>query len=125
MGVPRDDLLLMMRALKRGFADLKAIRKALDRQVSKPISFLEALHLSAAELDALRADTALPDSVQDRPLLDSLQKTLIDGEQMTPAEWEKFSASLAKTSQRHWGPLPVPQEFDGYTLQWELARRER
>jgi hypothetical protein len=26
---------------------------------------------------------------------------------------------------RHYGPLSVPQEFDGYTLQWELARRER
>jgi cytochrome c-type biogenesis protein CcmH/NrfG len=125
MGVPREDLLLMMRALKRGFADLKGIRKALDRQVSKPISLLEALHLSTAEADALRADSAIPDAVQDRPLLDSLQKLLIDAEQMTSAEWEKFAASFARPTQRHFGPLSVPQEFDGYTLQWELARRER
>jgi len=125
MGVPREDLLLMMRALKRGFADVKAIRKALDRQVSKPISLLEALHLPATEADALRADTAIPDAVLDRPLLDSLQKVLVDGEQVTPAEWEKFMASFARHTARHYGPLPVPQEFDGYTLQWELARRER
>jgi hypothetical protein len=125
MGVPREDLLLMMRALKRGFADVKAIRKALDRQVSKPISFLEALHLPATEADALRADATIPDAVLDRPLLDSLQKVLVDAEQVTSAEWEKFVASFARPSARHYGPLPVPQEFDGYTLQWELARRER
>jgi tetratricopeptide (TPR) repeat protein len=125
MGVPREDLLLMMRALKRGFADLKAIRKALDRQVSKPISLLEALHLPSAQADALRADSTIPDAVQDRPVLDPLQKLLLEEEQVTPAEWEKFVASFARATARHWGPLPVPQEFDGYTLQWELARRER
>src|SRR6185503_21231622 len=114
-----------IRALRRGFADPKAIRKALDRQVSKPISLLEALHLPAAEADALRADASLPDVLQDRPLLDSLQKVLLDAEQETSAEWEKFIASIAKPSTRNWGPLPVPQEFDGFTLQWELARRER
>src|SRR5262245_19035542 len=125
MGVPREDLLLMMRALKRGFADLKAIRKALDRQVSKPISLLEALHLPASQVESLRGDSSIPDAVQDRPLLDSLQKLLVEAEQITAAEWEKFAASFAKPSARHFGPLPVPQEFDGYTLQWELARRER
>ena len=125
MGVPREDLLLMIRALKRGFADPKAIRKALDRQVSKPIGLLEALHLPESEADALRADSTIPDAVLDRPLLDSLQKLLIEGEQIGSAEWEKFLGSFAKVSARHWGPLSVPQEFDGYTLQWELARRER
>src|SRR5262245_13329651 len=125
MGVPREDLLLMMRALKRGFADPKAIRKALDRQVSKPISLLEALHLPPAQAEALRADSTPPDPMQDRPLLDALQKVLVEAEQMTSAEWEKFAASLSRPTQRHWGPLPVPQEFDGFTLQWELARRER
>src|SRR6185436_6855337 len=109
MGVPREDLLLMIRALKRGFADPKAIRKALDRQVSKPISFLEALHLPAAQVEALRADTSTPDVLQDRPLLDSLQKLLLDADQETSAEWEKFIASLSKPSARHYGPLPVPQ----------------
>lgn len=125
MGVPREDLLLMMRALKRGFADPKAIRKALDRQVSKPISLLEALHLPGAQAEALRADATPPDPLQDRSFLDALQKVLVDAEQMTSAEWEKFAASLSRPSQRHYGPLPVPQEFDGFTLQWELARRER
>jgi tetratricopeptide (TPR) repeat protein len=125
MGVPREDLLLMMRALKRGFADPKAIRKALDRQVSKPISFLVALHLPAAQADALRADSTIPDAALDRPLLDTLQKLLLEEEQVSSADWEKFVASLARPSARHWGPLPVPQEFDGYTLQWELGRRER
>jgi tetratricopeptide (TPR) repeat protein len=125
MGVPREDLLLMIRALKRGFADPKGIRKALDRQVSKPISLLEALHLPAAEADALRQDASLPDILQDRALLDSLKKLLVDAEQETSVEWEKFVATLARPTTRHWGPLPVPQEFDGFTLQWELARRER
>jgi hypothetical protein len=125
MGVPREDLLLMMRALKRGFADLKGIRKALDRQVSKPIALLEALHLPPAEADALRADATVPDALKDRPLLDSLQKQLVDAEHLTSAEWEKFAASFARPTTRHFGPLCVPQEFDGYTLQWELARRER
>jgi len=125
MGVPREDLLLMMRALKRGFADPKAIRKALDRQVSKPISFLEALHLPAAQVEALKADTTPPDPLQDRPLLDALQKVLVEAEQMSSAELEKFAASLSRPTQRHFGPLSVPQEFDGFTLQWELARRER
>jgi tetratricopeptide (TPR) repeat protein len=125
MGVPREDLLLMIRALKRGFADPKAIRKALDRQVSKPISLLEALHLPAAEADALRGDSSLPNVLQDRPLLDSLKKLLLEAEQESSAEWEKFIASIARPTARNWGPLPVPQEFDGFTLQWELARRER
>ena len=65
MGVPREDLLLMTRALKRGFVDHKAIRKALDRQVSKPISFLEALRAAgmsvslAEDLDAVAALSAV------------------------------------------------------------------
>jgi serine/threonine protein kinase len=126
MGVPREDLLLMMRSLKRGFADLKAIRKALDRQLSRPIGLLEALHLPAASADALRADTSLPDPTEDRATLESLHQMLLDGDQLTAAEWEKFIASLSRpTARRGWPPLPVPQEFDGYTLQWELARRER
>lgn len=126
MGVPREDLLLMMRALKRGVADLKAIRRALDRQISRPISLLEALHLPSAQSEALRADATLPDLTADRPVLDSLHAMLIEGEQLTSAEWEKFSASLFRpTVRRGYAPLPVPQEFDGYTLQWELARRER
>src|SRR5689334_579904 len=114
MGVPREDLLLMIRALKRGFADSKAIRKALDRQVSRPISLLEALHLPAADADALKADHSVPDAVQDRSLLDALQKQLVDSEQITSAEWEKFAATLTRPGVRHYGPLPVPQEFDGY-----------
>src|SRR5437764_1578181 len=126
MGVPREDLLLMMRALKRGVADLKSIRKALDRQTSKPISFLEALHLPTAQADALKADEALPDPGADRALLDSLHTMLIEGEQLTSAEWEKFAASLSRpTVRKGYAALPVPHEFDGYTLQWELARRER
>jgi serine/threonine protein kinase len=126
MGVPREDLLLMTRALKRGLADLKAIRKALDRQVSKPISFLEALHLPAPQAEVLKADAALPDPGEDRALLDSLHTMLIEGEQLTSAEWEKFHSSLSRpTVRRGYAALPVPQEFDGYTLQWELARRER
>lgn len=125
MGVPREDLLLMMRALKRGFADAKAIRKALDRQVSKPISLLEALHFSAEQASALRADSTIPDLVGDRPVLDALEKMLVQAEQLSPVEWERFIASLARPTLRQWGPLPVPQEFGGYTLQWELARRER
>lgn len=126
MGVPREDLLLMTRALKRGLADLKSIRKALDRQVSKPISLLEALHLPAASVQALQADTSLPDPLEDRPQLEALHQMLLDGEQLTSAEWEKYVASLTRpTTRRGWAALPVPQEFDGYTLQWELARRER
>jgi tetratricopeptide (TPR) repeat protein len=116
----------MMRALKRGVADLKSIRKALDRQVSRPISFLEALHLPTAQADALKADAALPDPGEDRALLDSLHTMLIEGEQLTSAEWEKFAGSLSRpTVRKGYAALPVPQEFDGYTLQWELARRER
>jgi hypothetical protein len=126
MGVPREDLLLMTRALKTGVADLKAIRKALDRQVSKPISFLEALHLPPAQAEALKAEGAPPDPAEDRSLLDALQTMLIEGEHLTSAEWEKFSVSLSRpTVRRGYAALPVPQEFDGYTLQWELARRER
>lgn len=126
MGVPREDLLLMMRALKRGLADQKAIRKALDRQLSRPISLLEALHLPAASEDALKADTTLPDPALDRTLLDALHQALRDGDHLSGADWEKFIASLSRpTARRGWAPLPVPQEFDGYTLQWELARRER
>ena len=40
MGVSREELLLLVRALKRGFADLKAIRKALERR--PPGALLEA-----------------------------------------------------------------------------------
>src|SRR5438045_3808762 len=120
MGVPREDLLLMLRALKRGFADLKAIRKALDRQVSRPIGFLEALHLPGSSADALKADSSLADPTEDRVQLESLHQMLLESEQLTAAEWEKFIASLLRpTVRRGWGPLPVPQEFDGYTLQWE------
>lgn len=126
MGVPREDLLLMTRALKRGLADVKAIRKALDRQVSKPISLLEALHLGGAEAQALRGDPALPDPLQDRANLEALHAMLLDGEHLTASEWEKFMASLTRPSQRQgWAALAVPQDFDGYSLQWELARRER
>src|SRR5437016_9709395 len=126
MGVPREDLLQMTRALKRGLADVKAIRKALDRQVSKPISFLEALHLDATEAQALRGDSTTPDPLQDRPLLESLHTMLLEGEHLTSSEWEKFMASLTRPTHRlGYPPLPVPQEFGGYALQWELARRER
>jgi hypothetical protein len=126
MGVPREDLLLMMRALKRGLADLKAIRKALLRQVSKPIGLMEALHLPASAEEALKAETALPDPTEDRALLDSLRELLRGEDQLSEADWEKFIASLSRpTARKGWPPLPVPQEFDGYTLQWELARRER
>jgi hypothetical protein len=86
MAVPREDLLLMTRALKRGLADLKAIRKALDRQVSKPISFLEALHLDAAETQSLRGDSTMPDPQQDRPILDSLHTMLLESEHLTAPE---------------------------------------
>ncbi|HVR82923.1 MAG TPA: hypothetical protein VMU54_01345 [Planctomycetota bacterium] len=126
MGVPREDLLLMTRALKRGLADQKAIRKALDRQASRPIGLLEALNLPIASVDALNADSSLVDPTEDRALLASLHELLLEEEQLTAAEWEKFIASLSRpTTRRGWDPLPVPQEFDGYTLQWELARRER
>jgi serine/threonine protein kinase len=126
MGVPREDLLLMMRALKRGSVDLKTIRRALDRQTSRPIGLLEALNLPSAAADALRADSSLPDPVEDRALLDSLRGTLVEAEHLTGADWEKFIASISRPTQRRgWASLPIPQEFDGYTLQWELARRER
>jgi tetratricopeptide (TPR) repeat protein len=126
MGVPRDDLLLMMRALKRGFADTKALRKALDRQLSKPISLLDALHLPASEAGSLRADPWTPDAVKDRALLEPLRDLLVEHEDLTAADWEKFVATLVRATERHaWPPLPAPREFDGYTLQWELARRER
>jgi serine/threonine protein kinase len=126
MGVPREDLLLMTRALKRGLADVKAIRKALDRQVSKPISFLQALHLGEGEVQALKADATLPDPIQDRGSLEALHAMLLDGEHLTPSEWEKFLASLTRPVHRHeYAALSMPQEFDGYALQWELARRER
>ncbi len=126
MGVPRDDLLLMTRALKRGFADLRAIRRALDRQLFKPVTLIEALHLGPAEAESLRADRTLLDPVQDRPLLDGLREMLTAGEHLSPADWEKFAGSLARAPGRQgFGPLELPQRFDGYTLQWELARRER
>src|SRR5258708_12163899 len=103
MGVPREDLLLMMRALKRGLADLKAIRKALDRQVSRPISLLEALHLPGASVDALRADSSLIDPVEDRAALESLHQLLLEAEALTPTEWERFIASLSRpTARRGW-----------------------
>jgi tetratricopeptide (TPR) repeat protein len=126
MAVPREDLLLMTRALKRGLADVKAIRKALDRQVSKPVGFLEALHLGATEVQTLRGDTSLPDPASDRAQLDLLRSMLLDTEHLSPAEWERFIASLTRPSQRAgYAALPVPHEFGGYSLQWELARRER
>src|SRR4051794_36630766 len=110
MGVPREDLLLMMRALKRGVADLKSIRKALDRQVSRPISLLEALHLPGPQADVLKADTSLPDPGEDRALLDSLHSMLIEGEQLSSAEWEKFAASISRpTVRKGYAALPVPQ----------------
>jgi serine/threonine protein kinase len=116
----------MTRALQRGFVDLKAIRKALDRQASRPIGLLEALQLPASSADALTADSTLADPTEDRALLDSLHQLLREEEQLTAAEWEKFIASLSRpTVRRGWASLPVPHEFDGYTLQWELARRER
>ncbi len=126
MGVPRDDLLLMVRALKRGIADVKAVRKALDRQVSRPITLLEALHLGDAEAQALRADASMPDPLADRRILDGLCSMLLEGEYLAPPEWEKFAASLTRPAQRPGYPaLPVPQEFDGFTVPWELGRRER
>jgi tetratricopeptide (TPR) repeat protein len=126
MGVPREDLLLMTRALKRGYCDVKSIRRALERQISKPITFLEALHLSPGEGEALRSDLAMPDPVQDSPVLDSLRVMLLEGEHLEASDWEKFIASLTRPTQRHgYPPLQIPQEFEGFTLQWELSRRER
>lgn len=124
MGLPREDLLLMLRALKRGVADLKGIRKALDRRASKPISLLEALHLSAPA--PLAADAWVPDPAADRGTLDSLRDLLIEAGELKAAEWERFVASLARGHARiEHPPLTVPVEFDGYVLQWEVARRER
>ena len=77
----------MTRALKRGFADLKAIRKALDRQVSRPVALIEALRLPADQADALRADASPPDPAADRPLLESLHQMLLEGEHLGPGEW--------------------------------------
>lgn len=126
MGVPRDELLLMVRALKRGIIDPKSIRKALHRQISRPVTLLEALHLPAADQEALRADESIPDASRDRDLLDTLRETLVSGEHVTPSDWEKFLASLSRPTGRAGYPgVDVPREFDGITLQWELARRER
>src|SRR5258706_367782 len=46
MGVPREDLLLMTRALKSGLAHPKAIRTALDRPRAKPTPLLCGPRLS-------------------------------------------------------------------------------
>ncbi|HYE99600.1 MAG TPA: hypothetical protein VEJ18_11850, partial [Planctomycetota bacterium] len=126
MGVPRDELLLMLRALRRGTADLKAVRKALDRMAARPVGLLEALHLPADQVEILRKDASMPDPTADRALLDGLREALIASEQMTAAEWEKFQATLARPTHRMSNPpLAVPSEFDGLSIQWEVVRRER
>ena len=126
MGVPRDELLLMLRALKRGTADLKSIRKALDRMAARPVGLLEALHLPAADIEALRKDEGMPDPVADRANLDGLRQALLASEQMTAAEWEKFQGTLARPTHRMSAPpLAVPSEFDGLSIQWEIVRRDR
>ncbi|HEX7897087.1 MAG TPA: hypothetical protein VF950_04975 [Planctomycetota bacterium] len=124
MGLPREDLLLLTRALKRGTLDLKGIRKALDRRASKPISLLEALH--APDAPSLLRETWTPDPAADRALLDSLRDLLLETGELKAFEWDKFLASLSGKGHRvEYPPLAVPMEFEGYTLQWEVARRER
>ena len=125
MGVPREDLLLMLRAMKRGAADSKALHKALDRMASRPIGIEEALHLDAATVKSLRNDTWSPDPQADRALLDELRRMLLDAGTLDKAEWERVVGSLVRSTVRvaH-PPLQVPTDFDGYTLQWEIARRE-
>lgn len=126
MSLAREDVLVMIRALKRGWVDARGIHKALERQVRKPVSFLEALHLPAEQGEALRTDGSVPDPVADRAVLDQLRTALLSSGEESPGDWEKFVASLTRPPQRtgH-AALPVPQEFDGLTLKWELARRER
>jgi tetratricopeptide (TPR) repeat protein len=125
MGVPREDLLLMLRAMKRGAADLKALRRALDRMSSRPLPLDEALHLDPDAAKALRNDTWSPDPQADRALLDELRRLLLDAGALSEAEWDRAAGSLVRSTVRiaH-PPLPVPTDFDGYTLQWEIARRE-
>ncbi len=124
MGVSREELLLLVRALKRGFADLKAIRKALERR--PPGALLEALRLKPALKEALRTDPSAPDPEKDRGILEPLREALIQAGYATPAEWEGFAASFVRAGERPAYPgIAVPREFDGFTLQWELARRER
>jgi hypothetical protein len=124
MGLPREDLLLLTRALKRGTLDLKGVRKALDRRASKPITLLEALHVSDPQ--ALLREPWTPDPAADRHLLDSLRDLLIETDEIKTFEWDKFLASLSGRGHRvEHPPLAVPMEFEGFTLQWEVARRER
>lgn len=124
MGLLREDLLLLTRALKRGTLDLKGIRKALDRRASKPISLLEALHVPNPE--ALLRETWIPDPSADRATLDPLRDLLLETGELKAFEWDKFLSSLtSKTRRLDFPPLAVPNEFDGYMLQWEVARRER
>lgn len=122
--MPREDLLLLTRALKRGALDLKGIRKALERRASKPIGLLDALHVEHP--DVLLKDSWSPDVVADRALLDSLRDVLLESGELKSFDWDKFISSIASKTQRlGFPPLAVPMEFDGYTLSWEVARRER
>ncbi len=124
MGLPREDVLLLLRALKRGIADPKSVRKALDRRAAKPVSLLEALHVPDPQ--ALAKDAWTPDAAADRELLDSLRDLLVGSGELKAFEWDKIFASIVRPSARAgFAPLAVPMEFDGYTLQWEVARRER
>jgi tetratricopeptide (TPR) repeat protein len=126
MAVPRDEILLLWRALRRGRVDLKAVRKALRHRLSHPVSLEEALRLDPGEREALARDTSLPDPAADRASLEALGRLLCEEEQLTVGEWERFLASLEERGSRvaHEG-LPVPREFGGCTLLWELVRRER
>lgn len=126
MAVPRDEILLLWRALRRGWTDLKAVRKALRHRLSHPVSLPEALRLGSVEGEALARDASMPDPGSDRESLESLGALLRQEELVTPAEWERFLISLEDRGPRaSWPGLPVPQEFGGCTLRWELARRER
>jgi tetratricopeptide (TPR) repeat protein len=126
MAVPRDEILLLWRALRRGLTDLKAARKALRHRRSHPVPLAEALRLDPAAREALARDASMPDPGADRESLEALGALLRQEEQLTAAEWERFLLSLEERSARASYPgLPVPQEFGGCTLRWELARRER
>lgn len=126
MAVPRDEILLLWRALRRGLADLKAARKALRHRLSHPVPLAEALRLDPAAREALARDASMPDPGADRESLEALGTLLRREEQLTAAEWERFLVSLEERGARASYPgLPVPQEFGGCTLRWELARRER
>jgi tetratricopeptide (TPR) repeat protein len=126
MSVAREDVLLLYRALRRGWTDARGIRKALERHARKPISLAEALPISADRAAALSAEAALPDPAADRALLEVLRAALLASGEESAAEWERFAATLARPSRRHGhAALPVPREFGDLTLKWELARRER